>query len=641
MSLYRIIKNTMKPAVSHVISIDEPAEIISGESYHKNADREKAYREGYIHAKQELEAALKESVKEEIRRARHEAISRVKSIVRKAIAVYSESREEMERANIEIITGIIKNITGDSGLDEKILEKNISDALSLVREGKDSSIIMKLNPDDLQMLEKDGRLADIIKGTRGIKIMSDTKVLKGDCIVETDTRKIVASMEEKLKKAREIMQDGGVVNQETGLVCVEGIVKQVVGTVIEVDGLSCSIGDVCEIITSDGGKKMQAEVVGYREGKNLLMPLSEMQGIGPKSRVRDLGRPFEIGLSESLLGRVIDGLGNPIDGGPEIKFKERRSIYGPELNPFERKRIDQVLLTGVRAIDTLLTCGKGQRMGIFSGSGVGKSTVLGMMARNTSAKVNVIALIGERGREVRDFIERDLGLEGLAKSVVIAATSEKSPLERIHGALVASTIAEFFKDMGYDVLLMMDSVTRFAMAQRELGLAVGEPPSTKGYTPSVFSKLPKLLERSGNFGNGGSITAFYTVLVEGDDMNEPIADAVRGILDGHIVLSRKLASRNHYPSIELTQSVSRIMPDITPRAMLELAGKAKETIAVMEEMEDLINIGAYKKGANPAVDRAVEIIRPLNEFLKQGIHEKYDFEKELVRLNSILKGGAA
>ncbi|MGB9791392.1 MAG: flagellar protein export ATPase FliI [Thermacetogeniaceae bacterium] len=408
-----------------------------------------------------------------------------------------------------------------------------------------------------------------------------------------------------------------------------GKVVQIIGLTVEAEGPRGNVGELCYLFTSFG--RVPAEIVGFREKRTILMPLQEIRGVGPGCRVVATGDVFKIGVSSDLIGRVLDGLGKPIDGKGPIEFDEWRPVIAETRNPLERKRIQEILPLGVKAIDGLLTCGKGQRLGIFSGSGVGKSTLLGMIARNTKADVNVIALIGERGREVREFIEKELGEDGLARSVVVAATSDQPALVRLKGALVATTIAEYFRDQGKDVLLMMDSVTRFAMAQREVGLAVGEPPATRGYTPSVFALLPKLLERAGT-SKSGTITGLYTVLVEGDDLNEPITDAVRGTLDGHIILSRELAAENHYPAIDVLNSVSRVMLDIvTPEHQAKVA-RFKSILATYKEAKDLIEIGAYKKGTNPRIDEAIDLIEGCRALLQQGINECYSFEETLQQL---------
>ncbi len=416
-----------------------------------------------------------------------------------------------------------------------------------------------------------------------------------------------------------------------------GKVTQIIGLTIESKGPAANVGDLC-YVTPRQGRPIHAEVVGFREQRLLLMPLADLTGIGPGSLVTSLGKPLRIRMSQSLLGRVLDGLGRPIDGRGPVGSGPLRSVVGQVVAPLSRKRIDEPLSVGVKAIDGILTCGRGQRLGVFAGSGVGKSTLLGMMARNTEADINVIALVGERGREVRDFLERDLGEEGLARSVVIAATSDEPALVRLRAAMVATAVAEFFRDCGQDVLFMMDSVTRFAAAQREIGLAIGEPPATRGYTPSVFALLPKLLERTGP-GDRGTITAFYTVLVDGDDMNEPIADAVRGILDGHIVLSRQLAERQHYPAIDILQSVSRVMPEVTSADHQRAAGQLRSLLAVYRDAEDLINIGAYVEGSNPRIDRSVGLIDSIETFLTQSVDESPVLKATINQLMETLTTG--
>jgi flagellum-specific ATP synthase len=399
-----------------------------------------------------------------------------------------------------------------------------------------------------------------------------------------------------------------------------GKVRQVIGTVVESNGPPMSIGETASIIYRRSAEPVLAEAVGFRDSKVLLMPLGELGGISAGSDVVALGHPLQIGLTSALLGRVLDGLGRPIDGLGRIDEATPAEITGTPPNALKRRRVTEPLGLGVRAVDGLLTCGKGQRVGIFSGSGVGKSTMLGMIARNTTADVNVIALVGERGKEVRDFLERDLGEAGLKRSVVVVATSDQPALVRIKAAYVATRIAEFFRDAGLDVMFMMDSVTRFAMAQREVGLAIGEPTTTRGYTPSVFAALPKLLERAGT-SETGTITALYSVLVEGDDMNEPVADAVRAILDGHIVLSRRLAAANQFPAVDVLASVSRVMPDVVSEAHFAAASKVRDLMATYREAEDLINIGAYVAGSNPRVDLAIARNETIRSFMKQGIYE--------------------
>ena len=409
----------------------------------------------------------------------------------------------------------------------------------------------------------------------------------------------------------------------------EGKVKKVIGLTIEVEGIKGFVGELCSVY-NNLNTPINCEVVGFRDGDVILMPLGELTGIGPGCKVIAQGVPLSVKCSDELLGKVLDGIGNPIDENMILQG-ERYSLFNEPPDPMRRPRITNIMPTGIRAIDGFLTCGEGQRIGIFAGSGVGKSTTLGMMARTAEADVNVIALIGERGREVLDFIERDLGEEGMKKSVVVCATSDKSPLVRLKGALTATSIAEYFRDKGKKVILMMDSVTRFAIAQREVGLAIGEPPAQKGYTPSVFAMLPKLMERTG-MSEKGSITAFYTVLVDGDDFNEPIADTVRGILDGHIVLSRQLAHKNHYPAIDILNSVSRLMKEIADDNHNKAASFARDILATYKEAEDLINIGAYEEGSNKNIDMSIKYIDRVNDYLKQGVNDSTPFNesKELL-----------
>lgn len=424
--------------------------------------------------------------------------------------------------------------------------------------------------------------------------------------------------------------------QEISLIEFKGKVSRVIGLTIESKGPAVRLGETCYIYPIKSEVPILAEVVGFKEDTVLLMPLGEMEGVGPGSLVVATGNNLEVGVGEDLLGRVLDGMGNPIDDLGALNIGSVYPVNNQPPNPLSRARILEPLPLGVKALDGMLTCGRGQRIGIFAGSGVGKSTLLGMIARNTKADINVIGLIGERGREVKEFIENDLEEEGLSRSVVVVATSDQPPLVRMRGALLATSIAEYFRDIGKNVILMMDSLTRFSMAQREVGLAIGEPPVTKGYTPSVFAVLPKLLERAGN-SDKGSITGLYTVLVDGDDMNEPIADAVRGILDGHIVLSRSLANRNHYPAIDVLASVSRVMPSIVSKEHLEIVGQVKDLMATYKESEDLINIGAYARGSNPKVDRAMEKIDEINDFLMQGVHEKHSFGETEEMISNILE----
>jgi len=416
---------------------------------------------------------------------------------------------------------------------------------------------------------------------------------------------------------------------------ITGKITQIVGLVIESQGPSVNLGDLCYICPRNEGMAIPAEVVGFRQNRVLLMPIGEMQGIGPGCEVVSAHQTLKVNVGHHLLGRILDGLGNPIDGKGPLVMKGQYPLHASPPHPLSRMRISEKLSVGVRAIDGLITLGRGQRIGIMAGSGVGKSTLLGMIARNTEADINVIALVGERGREVREFIERDLGEEGLKRSVVVVATSDQPALVRIKGAMTATAIAEYFRDQGMDIVLMMDSVTRFAMAQREVGLTIGEPPATRGYTPSVFAMLPKLLERSGT-GERGSITGIYTVLVDGDDMNEPIADAVRSILDGHIVLSRSMAAQNHYPAIDVLASVSRVMSEIVQKEHNVAAQKLRSIMATYREAEDLINIGAYSTGNNVHIDQAIAKIDAVKAFLQQDVDEKNSIDETIERLMAIL-----
>lgn len=416
----------------------------------------------------------------------------------------------------------------------------------------------------------------------------------------------------------------------------KGKVVNIIGLTIESRGPEAKLGDICVIYPEAGegqAKPAMAEVVGFREKRTLLMPYESVEGIGFGSIVENTGAPLTIKVSDDLLGQTLDGLGR-ISGEDMAVNGHSYSVEAPPPDPMSRDVIDEVLPLGVKAVDGLITVGKGQRIGIFAGSGVGKSTLMGMFARNTKADINVIALIGERGREVREFIERDLGPEGMKRSVVVVATSDKPALERKKAAKTATAIAEYFRDQGKDVLLMMDSLTRFSMAQREIGLASGEPPVSRGYPPSVYSEMPKLLERAGR-SSKGSITGLYTVLVDGDDFNEPITDTARSILDGHIMLSRKLAQRNHYPAIDILQSISRCMSQIVGREHKQAAGKLKNVLATYNEAEDLINIGAYKSGSNPNIDYAIEKIDAVNTFLMQSVEEKFDFEEAVEMMESL------
>ena len=418
---------------------------------------------------------------------------------------------------------------------------------------------------------------------------------------------------------------------------VRGKVTNIVGLVVEGHGPGSAMGGMCEIYSKQMNHSIMAEVVGFRDKRVLLMPLGDLDGIGPGSTIVARRSNPVVKVGNNLLGRVIDGMGNPLDGKGALVLDHEMPLYGNHTNPLKKRRIDEPLDLGIAAINGITTIGKGQRMAIMAGSGVGKSVLLGMMARNTKADVNVIALIGERGREVKEFIEKDLGEEGMKRSIVIAAISDQPALIRIRGAYMATTIAEFFRNQGNDVLFMMDSVTRYAMSMREVGLAVGEPPTTKGYTPSCFAKLPKLLERVGNTSSQGSITGLYTVLVEGDDFTEPVADSVRSIVDGHIVLSRELAAKNHYPAIDILSSVSRVMTDIVDPEHLTCAKKILELCAIYDDAKDLINIGAYVSGNNPKIDTAIAYIEAINGFLRQGIDTKISLEESRGTMLNILR----
>ena len=413
-----------------------------------------------------------------------------------------------------------------------------------------------------------------------------------------------------------------------------GKIENIVGMSIEASGGNAAVGDICRIYTADSGTQVTAEVVGFKNDTILLMPYSEMNGISAGNFVRNTGQQLTLRVGEFLRGRIINALGQPIDGKGELEGGTPYCISGSHINPLERPPIRERMEFGVKAIDGMITIGKGQRIGIFAGSGVGKSTLMGMIAKNVKADINVIALVGERGREVLEFVQKDLGEEGMARSILVVATSDQPAMLRMKCPCVATGIAEYFRDQGYDVLLMMDSLTRFAMAQREIGLAVGEPPVSRGYTPSIYSELPKLLERSGNF-TRGSITGVYTVLVEGDDTNEPIADTVRGILDGHIILSRALAQANHYPAIDVSGSVSRLMTEIVSPEHRKLASQIRDILSVYEKNADLVSIGAYKAGTNRKLDFALQKIDEINDFLMQGITESFTYEECIAQMEKI------
>ena len=425
--------------------------------------------------------------------------------------------------------------------------------------------------------------------------------------------------------------------EEADLNQYSGSVSQIIGLTIESNGPPANIGDICRIYSLGGNHSIQAEVVGFHGSRILLMPFGALAGIGAGSRVVASGANLRVGVGKHLKGRILDGMGRFIDGGENVLPKQYYGIENPPPNPLSRARISEVMPMGIKAIDGLLTCGRGQRVGIFAGSGVGKSTLLGMIARYAKADINVITLVGERGREVNEFIEKDLQAEGLAKSVLVVATSDQPAIVRVKSAMIGTAIAEYFRDQGLNVLLLMDSLTRFAMAQREIGMAIGEPPVSRGFTPSVFAQLPRLLERSGN-SDRGSITGLYTVLVDGDDMNEPVADTVRGILDGHIVLSRQLANRNHYPAIDVLASVSRLMPDIVSPEHFGWANHIKGKMAVYRDAQDLISIGAYKQGSSAEIDEAIRLNPGINAMLTQPIRDSVGMEDTLGVLRALAEG---
>ena len=419
-----------------------------------------------------------------------------------------------------------------------------------------------------------------------------------------------------------------------------GKISQVIGLAVEATGVKAKMGDICRIYSREHNQSVLSEVVGFRKDDVLLMPFGNLSGIGPGDYVLGTNRPLMVPVGRGLIGRALDAFGNPMDNKGPLQIDGYYPIESPPPNPLTRTRIKRQLPLGIKAIDSLLTVGRGQRLGIFAGSGVGKSTLMGMIARNAKVDINVIGLVGERGREVRDFLEKDLKEEGLARSVLVIATSDQPALIRMKSAMVGMAMAEYFRDQGHNVLLLMDSLTRFATAQREIGMAVGEPPVSRGYTPSVFSVMPRLLERSGN-SDKGSITGLFTVLVDGDDMNEPVADVVRGILDGHIILSRKLANSNHYPAIDILSSISRVMPDIVPREQMDMAGYIKKLMATYQQSQDLISIGAYKAGTNADIDEAIQLIGPINQLLTQRVEDAFSLEETRAIMQEICRTGGA
>jgi flagellum-specific ATP synthase len=583
----------------------------------------------------------------------------LKNLLSRSKIILAEHQSALQRRFIRDVTSmsvqLAKHILKSEIAKRPEVTRQIAGAaLQLVR-GQES-IRIKVHPDDTDVIENLHKEMLPDAGDH-IQVVPDHHMERGGCLIETDFGMIDARIDQQLTAIANHLQ--GMMNRQgsvetgggegisdfnlfhrriesTATIKASGFVSKVVGLVVEANGPAVQLGSMCDIFSSGQSRPIPAEVLGFRDRTVLMMPLEEIRNIGPGSRVVAREDKAAVDVGRGLLGRVIDGLGHPIDGKGPLSTENSYPIYAKPVNPLLRQRIRKPLDLGIRCINGLLTVGCGQRMGIFAGSGVGKSVTMGMIARNSQADVNVIALIGERGRELNDFIEKDLGPEGLEKSIVVVATSDHLPLVRVRGAFVATAIAEFFRDQGLHVNLMMDSVTRFAMAQREIGLALGEPPTTKGYTPSVFTLLPKLLERAGTSDHDGTITGLYTVLVEGDDMNEPIADAARSILDGHIVLSRDLAAQNHYPAIDVLRSISRVMEDITALQHKHNAGRLKELLATYRKAEDLINIGAYNKGSNTGIDRAIEKIDAINGFLRQGIRESVNFEDSLVQLDHIM-----
>jgi flagellum-specific ATP synthase len=546
----------------------------------------------------------------------------------------------METRTVDLTLALVKKIVGAmSATGIEAIRQSIKKVLARHNEPGEL-LTLRMHPEDHARMAPTDTAA-----VKNFKMVPDPGVARGGCIMETGFGLVDARLETQLEELEKVLRvqtcEGTHPSQvkeaieNASEVRSEGRVVNIVGTVIESRGPNLTVGEQCEIISADRHATW-AEVIGFRENRVLLMPLGDHHGIGPGSRVIARGQSFAIQAGPHLLGRILNGLGHPIDAQGALGSGETLSIHGQPNNPMQRRTITSPLYTGVRTIDGFLTCGKGGRMGIFAGSGVGKSVLLGMMARNTQADVNVIALIGERGREVREFVERDLGPEGLKRSVVIAVTSDESPVLRIHGAQLAASIAEYFARQGKDVLFMMDSVTRFAMAHREIGLAIGEPPTTKGYTPSTFAALPKLLERSGIFGDKGSITGFYAVLVEGDDMDEPVADHVRSILDGHVVLSRSLFTQNHFPAIDVLSSISRLTKMVCTPEQTAWAGRLRDCLATVKDVQDLLNIGAYVRGNNPKIDQALNVVDAIERFLIQGMGEKTLPEEMWKRLAGIV-----
>ncbi len=569
------------------------------------------------------------------------------------------TQNDARRDAVAIATAMANSIIAHEIRSRSVFPKTIlCNALNMAIEH--DHIKIKIHPgDDIHVRAVFENELSKVDCAQKVEVIEDRNMQRGGCLIETDFGVIDARIDQQLaglandlnaidvarqsknsapghdENEKFFEQFEHVIKAATPIKAC-GNVTQVVGLVVEANGPVVQLGCICDIHGKENEPPVMAEVLGFRDSTVLMMPLEDIRSIGPGSRVVARQQKASVSVGPQLLGRIIDGLGSPIDGLGPLNTDHHYPIYATPVNPLLRQRIRKTLDMGVRSINGLLTVGCGQRMGIFAGSGVGKSTLMGMIARKSSADVNVIALIGERGRELNEFIEKELGEEGRKKSVVVVATSDHLPLVRVRGAFVATAIAEFFRDQGLHVNLMMDSVTRFAMAQREIGLALGEPPTTKGYTPSVFTLLPKLLERAGTCDHNGTITGLYTVLVEGDDMNEPIADAARSILDGHIVLTRELADQNHYPAIDVLKSISRVMEDIASLQHKHNAGRLKELLATYRKAEDLINIGAYVSGSNPKIDRAISKIEQINQYLQQNIRENIDLEVSLQQLEQIM-----
>jgi flagellum-specific ATP synthase len=599
----------------------------------KEAERSAVFEEGRLAGKHAAEVEFKAAL---------EFLTQAASRVDQDLARFLE---RLEGRVAVLALAIVRKILGQVSDDRAdLIRQSIRKVLAKHREPGDI-LTIRLHPEDHHLLAPAQEVSP-----KNLKFVSDAGIDRGGCVLETKFGIVNAQVEAQLEeierelklRAEEVNGDKAetVVN-ETTEVRGEGHVVNMVGMVIESRGPNVTAGEHCEVLSADRASSTPAEVIGFRKNRVLLMPLAECHGVGPGHLVVARGTQFITKAGPQLLGRVINGLGQPIDGRGVLGGEERVSIHAQPNNPMERRAIKEPLYTGVRAIDGLITCGKGVRMGIFAGSGVGKSVLLGMMGRNTLADINVIALIGERGREVKEFVENDLGPEGLKRSVVVAVTSDESPILRIHGAKLAASLAEYFARQGKDVLFMMDSVTRFAMACREVGLAAGEPPATKGYPPSTFAALPRLLERSGIFGERGSITGFYTVLVEGDDLDEPVADHVRSILDGHVVLSRALSAQNHFPAIDVLGSVSRLMRQVSTPEQIKLSGQLREYLATMAEAQDLVNIGAYAKGSNPKIDRAIGCIDAIRGFLRQRLDEKINPAEMWAQMEKILQNAPA